>query len=881
MTKSAMSEKYSIEKNKRPPRFVVRFLQWFCPSHLFEGVYGDLLERFDEECKGAGEKMARWRFVWNVIRFFRPGVLIRHSWSNPLQRLYALFDLLGSYLIVSWRNISRFKTISLINIVGLSVSMSVGLLILMVIKNNLEYDTFHPDKDRLFRITTHVAKKSAGHLDYASSPLPLGRFLKDNYSFIEETLTIIPSLRGTVRTTMGELYFRGAFADASFFDMTGFRLLSGNLSRALSDPYSIVITEETAQKLFGRVNPLGETLTVEGYGDFRVSGIISKPDSPSHIEFEAYASMASLAGVDRHEAWGIDDVWKTYTTSYTYVKIKPGAKPPALDRALTETGVRRAPEMSLADPETKLSFRAQAIDDIPLSPLLLDPGGGRSIESIMTLSIPAVILLLLAVFNYTNMAIARGFSRAKETGLRKVVGASRSQVFFQFVVESVVLAVLSLGIASLLTGVIPVNASFEQSMPDSFDPLLLVWFFIFAIAVGCIAGFFPALALAKAKPVQALKNFGDNSAKKQSWKKGMIITQFSVTLAFLIVLIVSHKQMQFQVGSDYGFARKDILHIKPGPVNSLVLQREIEQQSGVKWVSASSHTIFSWGYLSDVKFRNDSSSLEYYFVDDKFIPAYELELLAGDNFSSDQQGNHEHQIILNQKAVDVLNLGTPHEALGYVVVINDTLRLRVAGVMANFNAHPFKHPVSPLGLRYKPDEFRVLTVRTESSSMQAVLDRISMSWEKIEPDYPLSLSIFEEQFNTQQAHVDDMKMMGFVALIAIIISCLGLLGVVMHNTQSRKKEIGIRKVMGANTYEVLVLLTWNFLRLLLIAACLAVPVGYWLADLVLQQFVFRVEVGVEVISLGFLIMMALGLLTVCSQTVGAARRNPVDILKYE
>jgi putative ABC transport system permease protein len=273
--------------------------------------------------------------------------------------------------------------------------------------------------------------------------------------------------------------------------------------------------------------------------------------------------------------------------------------------------------------------------------------------------------------------------------------------------------------------------------------------------------------------------------------------------------------------------------------------------------------------------------IEYYSVDGNYIPAYGLKLIAGKNFTPDLSDKHEQHILLNERAVEVLKLGTPHEALGQSVLINDTLSLHVTGIVKDFNAHPFKFSITPFAFRYKPDEFNVLTVKTSPSSLPAVLKQITRSWNKLEPDYPLSYSIFADEFNERQAHTDDLKMMGSFAALAIIISCLGLLGVVMHNTQSRTKEIGVRKAMGAFTYQILVLLSWNFLKLLLIAACIAVPVGYWFGDLVLQQFAYRIELGAGIIALGFLLMMTVGLITIGSQTIRAAMRNPVDTLRHE
>lgn len=275
----------SPEDPKKPPEFWISFLRWFCPPQLYEGIEGDLLEQFERDKADTGVHQARRRFVWNLITFFRPGILIRHQFSVSMQHLYNIIDLTVIYLRISWRNIIRYKSISFINIVGLSVSMSVGLLILMVVKNRLDYDTFHPHTDRLYRITTLVSQKSGDEVHYASSPLPLGRSLKQNYAFVDEVLTIT-RLQGYARINNEEFYIRGVYADASFFNVLGFKLISGNARHALLEPYSIVLSEGTALKFFGRRNALGETLTINAIGDFKVTGIIAKPEKPSQIELQ-------------------------------------------------------------------------------------------------------------------------------------------------------------------------------------------------------------------------------------------------------------------------------------------------------------------------------------------------------------------------------------------------------------------------------------------------------------------------------------------------------------------------------------------------------------------------------------------------------------------
>ena len=853
-----------------PPRFWSSFLRWFCPQDLYEGIEGDLLEQFEDEVETKGLRRARRRFSGHVIRFFRPEILLRNQFSASMNNLFSMLDLSKMYLQVAWRNLIRHRSVSVINIVGLAVSLSIGLLILLMIKHRLDFDTFHPDSDRLYRITTSVEERSGERLHFATAPPALGPLLKEHFAFADEVLRVMPTLKGYVTSSNGEIFLGGAYVDDSFFRVLGFHLVAGDARRALSEPNAIVLTEETARRVFGQKEPLGEILTLEGQGDFKVTGIIGIPDGPSEMEFGAYVSISTLVQPNRSRAGAIAEDWSSLYANYTYVKIHAGTHD-AMSDALRKVGaqISRRPDV-----EKTYTFQANNINEIPFSEVYLSRG--TSVEGLMILSLPGIILLLLAVFNYTNITVARAVSRSKEIGIRKINGAPRYQLFFQLIVESTLVAAIATVLAGPIATQIPLNPSFQSSLPETVDPSTVLWFFLFAIAAGLLAGAFPAWVLSGIKPVQALK-YNMGKSNKLTWRKSLIVIQYTLSLAFLILLLVNYEQMQFQVKSDYGFTREDIIHLKPGDVNHNVLMTNIKSIPEVETISASSNPIFTWGNFCSIASGNDSVNIEYYSVDDAFLSVYGLTLMAGENLMPDE---HEQYIVLNEKAVEVLKLGSPHEALGQSLIINDTLSLQVRGVVKDFNTHPFKFAIMPLALRYKPDEFNVLNVKTYPSTLPQALKRISVAWDQLEPDFPVSYTVLADSFN-DQGHRDDLKMMGSVAVVSIIISCLGLLGVVMYSTQTRMKEIGIRKTMGAFSYQIVMLISWNFLKLLSISACLAIPLGYWFGGLMLQQFAYRIELGAGIGSLGFAIMMTISLITIGSQTIRAGLRNPVEILRYE
>lgn len=854
-----------------PPRFWSSFLRWFCPQDLYEGIEGDLLEEFTIDVESKGLRRARRRFSWNVIRFFRPEIILRNRFTVSMNDFFTAIDLSKMYVLIAWRNIIRHRTVSVINVAGLAVSLSIGLLVLLVIKNRLDFDTFHPDPDRLYRITTKVEESSGQRIHYATAPPALGPFLKQHYAFADEVVRVMPLLNGYVKSGNGEVLLRGAYVDDSFFRVLGFKLLAGNVSTALSAPYEIILTEETARKVFGEAVPLGKTLTLNGQGDFKVTGIVAAADGPSEMEFGAYASISTLMQPNRSQTQAIAEDWSSLHANYTYVKIHP-ATHEAMSDALHTVGAEISRQF---ENKKSYTFQANNINEIPFSDVYLSRG--TSIETLIMLSLPGVVLLLLAVFTYTNMAIARAVSRAKGIGVRKINGAPRSQLFLQLIVESTLVAAIATVLAALIAMQIPVNSSFQSQLPETVDTSTIVWFFLFAIAAGFLAGAFPAWVLSGIKPVQALKN-NIGKSNKVRWRKSLIVIQYTLSLAFLIVLLVNYEQMQFQVNSDYGFQRENIIHLKPGDVNHNVLSTKIKSLAEVEAISASSNPIFTWGKFCSIASGDDSVNIEYYSVDEAYLSVYGLTLVVGENLTPHE---HEQYILLNEKAVEVLKLGSPTEALGQLLTINDTLPVQVKGVIKDFNSHPFKFAIMPLALRYKPDEFNVLNVKTYPSTLPQALKRISGAWDHLEPDSPLSYTVFADSFSERQGHKQDLKMMGSVAIVAIIISCLGLLGVVMYSTETRMKEIGIRKAMGAFSFQIVILLSWNFLKLLLISACIAIPLGYWFGGLILQQFAYRIELGAGIGLFGFALMMTVSLATIGSQTIRAGLRNPVEMLRYE
>jgi putative ABC transport system permease protein len=518
--------------------------------------------------------------------------------------------------------------------------------------------------------------------------------------------------------------------------------------------------------------------------------------------------------------------------------------------------------------------------------LFMDSWAGMSVSGVLMFSGIALAILLIATFNYTNLSVARSIRRAKEVGIRKVTGATRAHIFAQFLSESVLSALLALLFAFFLTKILVLNAGFSRLVSGiEVDAVLLLWFLIFSICVGLMAGTLPALLFSKINSIQALKNLaGIKLLKVGTLRKSLIVIQFSVSLVFVIVLLVVYRQSDYVATADNGYNRENIISVALQGVDYALVSSKLAAHAQVEKATAASGN-FGLGFGQPVELQKqqgeESARFAQYSVDGQFIPTMELTLLAGQNFPKDVSAENSPYIILNEKALQVLGLGTPAEAIGEALWLNDSLPVEVIGVVQDFHYLSLKHPIGPLVLQYHPDEFNILNLKVSDPNNASFRAYLQETWKELDPLHPVEYYVYEEQFYDKWIHAQDTTFMGSFAFMAIFIACMGLLGVVMFSMETRIKEIGIRKVIGASVGSLTLLLSKDFLKLILIAAVFALPLGYWIGNLFLQEYAYRIMLGIKLLSLGFGIVLLLGLMIVSSQTVKAALANPVDSLRNE
>lgn len=786
--------------------------------------------------------------------------------------------MLKSFIKIAWRNCWKHKLFSFINIFGLALSLAVCMLILVQVKEDLGYDTFHPNAGRTYRVLSDIAENKNGNkYTLASTPLPLSAELARQTGIVEASVQIYPALKGKAAGNEKELHINGAFTDPSFFTVFGFKLSAGDARTALSAPNGIVLSRETAQRFFNEVDPIGKMLIFKDLGLFQVTGVMEPPPGKSHLQFDAYASSFIAGPLQQPGALAQQkNNWNTLNEAYTYVLLKKGVGLPQLNALLT----RLSSTPSLRSDEGSVRFTPQALSRItPGSDGIYNEiGRGTVWAKLLTIIGIGFILLLAACFNYTNLTIARALTRAKEVGIRKVSGATRAHVFLQYVVESVMIALLALALACLL--LVQFKPGFH------FTPVLLVVVVFFTIVTGSLAGAFPAWILSAFKPVHVLKTvLTQKLFGSLSLRKGLMVFQFSLSLLVLIFLSAYYRQFSYMETLNPGFYSQNILTV-PAPTKAAIFSNEITRISGVERLSATSETFGMRGSGSVLVYLNkpvegQGISTNFYFTDAGMIPLHRLKLVAGGNFPATGEGDKEQYVILNEKAVQVLNFKSAVNAVGKTVWLNDSTAVEIKGIIRDFNDAGVARQITPLVLRSKAGEYNYLNIEVNATDREQVVKKVAAAWKNLHPQVPFTYEWLDKKIANREDQSDMYATLGSLAVITISIAALGLLGLVIYTVETRQKEISIRKVVGAATSQLLFLLSKGFLKMLVVSGLIAMPAGYICSFIFLQNFPSRVPFGIGTLLASFLFLLAIGLVTILSSTYRAATANPVKNLRTE
>jgi putative ABC transport system permease protein len=783
----------------------------------------------------------------------------------------------------------------MINLIGLSISMSLGLLIIMVISEQYSFDTFHQDINRIYRINTRAIRKDGGSEPYASTPLPIGRAIKDDYTFAEQVVRINSPLRTDAIFGQVNVPIQGMFTDPAFLDVFNFPLQKGNPSTALKDPNSLVLTYEAAEKIFGTQEVLGQAITLKGLGEFKVTAVLKKFVGKTHFDFEVLCSTSALPLLEREGkiSSSLDD-WNNYYSGYVYFKLKEGSDPDEVVKALAQMAKKYYAHLKLETRDRGYEFYLQPLREITPGPLLSNQmGKGMPTLLIIFLTVLVGIVMLMACFNYTNLMIAKSLTRTREIGIRKIVGAQRFQVFLQFVGEAVVFSVIALGFSYVLLQFLKpafrqliIAREFSTQLKEDYS--LYIIFMLFAIVIGIMAGLLPATYLSAFNPVNVLKSVGNLKVfSRLALRKALVVAQFTFSLVFIIVVLIIYNQVNYVINKDYGINDKNIINIRLQGMEFQKLANEVRNLNGVVRVGGVSHRLGTWSDHSGNYKRSSADEafvMRDFIVDDNYIDNIGLTFLAGKNFDPVTEGYAEKNAILNEKALSVFKLKDPISAIGQTIYLNDSLTLSVIGVVKDFHFRPLSYEIGPLALRFNLQELAFLSARILPGKKESTRTSLDAIWKKFDPIHPLEMKMMDQEIDeaySDAGFTDIIKIVGYVCFLAISLACLGMLGMAMYSTQTRLKEIGVRKVMGATSFQIAKQLSASFLYLIAISIVIGTPIGYFVGGFFLEQFPYQSPFSVLLFVGGILIITTLGFFTIGSQTWRAAAINPVKSLRNE
>ena len=814
--------------------------------------------------------------------------------------------MLYNYLKVAVRNLLKYKVFSFINVFGLAAALSVCLLVMLMLDDQRAYDRFHVHRDRIYRV---LAEPRHARQPYATTPFPLAAALKADYPAVAEATHLRAGVGGDATHNGRIAEVRGFFADDAFFRVLSYPLEKGNPATALRHPNAMVLGAATARRLFGSANPLGKTVqfTSRGlhylhpddhsapvaWGSYTVTGVLADKGYKSHLTFDVLVSAASLPSLARDRK--VEDRtanWETLSDGWTYVLLAPGKAEGDLAAALD--GLARRRYAALANREMEgMRLLAQPLGNVNMD--LLNNEASYRLPTLVYyfLAALAAVIMLSACLNYTNLSVARAVTRAREIGVRKVNGAGRRQLVLQFLGESVLTALLALALAVLLLlGIKPAFRGLWVNQYLHFEldaaPWVYLLFFAFAVGIGLVAGAYPALHLSGFQPIRVLKSNGLPRPGRLGLRKVLGVTQFVISAFFVTTSILLYNQFRHYLSFEYGFRAAHIVNVPLQSNDYRKVKSELAAVPGVAAVSGCD-VIPATGRSNGISLRKAGTKDAFkgaalLQADEHFAGNLHLKWLAGHNLPPADTAAGRF-VVVNRSAVYAFGYKHPAEIIGQELEVEwNGEALRVVGVVEDFRYRLLftHHEVGPLVLRNHPAAFKYVNVQLAAADPRATVARLAETWKAIDPVHPFKYEFFDQELAaTNQGIFDVVSILGFLAFLAVTISCLGLLGMATYVTERRRKEVALRKVLGAADLGLALLLSREFLKMLAIALGIGAPLTYWANALWLQNFPNRVPFGAGTLLLGTGILLVLGLLTIASQTLRAARSKPVDALRAE
>lgn len=804
-----------------------------------------------------------------------------------------------NYMKVALRNLWKNKGYSAINILGLAVGLATCLLILLYVWDELSFDRFHAKADRIFRIQSDI-KFGGSELNLSVSSDPMGATLKKDHPMVEQ-YTRIYSSEGSMLMRKGEGFIREqniAYVDSTFFDVFSFPLLSGKGSTALNDPNTCVLSESGALKYFGTVDAVGKTMEREDKALFKVTAVMKDMPQNSHFRYDVLLSMDNvnyqfgtflshnfhtyLVLRDKKDAAKFPAIFKDLVTRYVLPQAKAFMNINSMDE-FEKSGNR-------------IGYYLMPLEDIHLrSASFPELGTNGSAENVYIFSVVALFILLIACINFMNLSTARSSSRAREVGIRKVLGTERKTLVAQFLTESAVVAFMAMLIALVITLlVIPLfnDLSGKQlTMKSLFQPGFLPFLFLIPTVVGLLAGSYPAFYLSSFQPIKVLKGKLAGGFKRSNFRSALVVLQFAATIFLIIATIVVYDQLNFIQTRKLGFNKDQVLVVDNTYVMkdaTEVFRQEVAKLPGVVSGTMSSFLPVENSSRSDNTYSKESVmdpssglNMQTWQVDYDYLKTMGMEIKSGRNFSP-EYGTDSNAVVINETTAKLLGYDDPiGKDIYFTPDGNGVTPLKIIGVVKNFHFQSLKENVAPLCFRLQKNNGSV-SFKVNTKDVKGLVASIEKKWKAMAPGMPFSYRFLDESFDQMYRAEQRMGKLAMVfSILAILVACMGLFGLATYAAEQRTKEIGIRKVLGASVNGIVQLLSSDFIRLVAISALIAFPIAWWAMHKWLDNFAFRVSIHWWVFLVAAVAALLIALATISFQAVKAALMNPVNSLRSE
>ena len=888
--------------NRKPPKWATNFLSWYCRPELLEDLEGDLYELFEYQLNKDGIKKARWFFIWYVIRSFRLSTIRLPNWTKNKTLMLNAHNFKIALRIL-WRD----KFSSILNIVGLSTALICFLLLAMYVIQETTFDYFHEKKDQLFRTYLYEDYGDGQTFFNTTTPLRFESLLEENFPEVETVVQIrlTDSRLGVFDKRINE---EVAIISPELFQVFDFKMIRGSAEKPFDNRKSIILSKSYAEKYFGENDPIGQSIEIELKDDFQpfaVSGVFE--DLPFNSSIKFHIAVSNELNDEIYSARGLN-AWFNVSVE-TYILLKDAAKIESVDEKMQDV------VMSYLGEEVgrnEYNIRFQPLTDIHLNQDF--PVGHSAVNNpkyVYILGFIGTLVLILACINYTTLAMGNSLKRTKEVAVRKVLGAMRPTLIKQYLSESIIIALVAtlIGSVTALFSIPVFNNLTNSTLNYSFEWVHLTYFLSLGLIIGFIAGIYPVVALSKGK-VLTLLSSTSQSKSNHTIRKAMVVFQFAITVFLLSSVLVMNKQLDFLQNKDLGFQSDAsvAVHVPVDPTaqqmseraasaeaNIDLLKTELVKHPEVSNLTMASHEFGNSGW-AHMGFRDKNDLFRWFYflhVDENYLDAFNIKVVEGRGFEAGSGLDKRQSIIINEAAVKYFNLENP---IGKKLPNDNFDELQIIGVIQDFHFSSLHNKVEPLiiaqniipiyqgisDVNFGSSPTPKLLFKADINQLVKTTEILTAAWEKLFPNYALHFQFMDQAIQQQYKNEAQLKkLIGVAASIAIIIAAIGLLGLTVLVVNSREKEIGIRKVLGASIWQVFGLLSKTYALQLLLGSVLSVPLTVWLMRDWLNNFAYKIALSPDLFLLSGLLAFLVAFLVVSFHTLKAGISNPIESLRDE